>query len=420
MKLFTDERGQTTIVMMLTIASLCGMAGFAVDVGTLFHAKRMLQTAADAGAIAGSADRGYGTATASAKAATAQNGITDGVNGVVVTVNNPPLIGPHAGKSGFVEVTVTQTAPTFFMKVFHLTSMTVSARAVAANVPISGCIYTLDPSGIDIGLSGSGDLNMPDCGIVVDSASSNAVSLSNNAHMTAQSIGIVGGYSGAAANYSPLPITGIPPAADPLASRVSAPSFAISSCVSDPHPTGTVTMGPTDPTVPVCYNGLTMSGSGTITLEPGLYIINGGLSSSGSVNVVLDPAALAANPGAGVTFYLAQPNGSVSLTGSGALNVSAPNDSLAPAGTPPSPYDGILFYEDARDTNTMKVSGSNSSTIYGIFYAPSASLTLTGSTGTGFYADLVVHALNINGSNNIHNYSKINGNSPLAGAALVE
>src|SRR6266702_4316916 len=340
MKLFTDERGQTTIVMMLTIASLCGMAGFAVDVGTLFHAKRMLQTAADAGAIAGSADRGYGTATASAKAATAQNGITDGVNGVVVTVNNPPLIGPHAGKSGFVEVTVTQTAPTFFMKVFHLTSMTVSARAVAANVPISGCIYTLDPSGIDIGLSGSGDLNMPDCGIVVDSASSNAVSLSNNAHMTAQSIGIVGGYSGAAANYSPLPITGIPPAADPLASRVSAPSFAISSCVSDPHPTGTVTMGPTDPTVPVCYNGLTMSGSGTITLEPGLYIINGGLSSSGSTNVQLDPSAPA---GAGVTFYLAPPNGSVSLTGSGALNISAPNNTSYP-------YNGILFYQDRNDT----------------------------------------------------------------------
>src|SRR6266702_8246458 len=344
MKLFTDERGQTTIVMMLTIASLCGMAGFAVDVGTLFHAKRMLQTAADAGAIAGSADRGYGTTTASAKAATAQNGITDGVNGVTVTVNGPtqggPQSGPHYHMTGFVEVIVQQSAPTFFMKLFHLTSMTVSARAVAANVPISGCIYTLDPSGIDIGLSGSGDLNMPDCGIVVDSASSNAVSLSNNAHMTAQSIGIVGGYSGAAANYSPLPITGIPPAADPLASRVSAPSFAISSCVSDPHPTGTVTMGPTDPTVPVCYNGLTMSGSGTITLEPGLYIINGGLSSSGSTNVQLDPSAPA---GAGVTFYLAPPNGSVSLTGSGALNISAPNNTSYP-------YNGILFYQDRNDT----------------------------------------------------------------------
>ena len=409
MKLFTDERGQTTIVMMLTIACLCGMAGFAVDVGAMFHAKRILQTAADAGAIAASAERPYGTATASAKAATAQNGITDGVSGATVTVNYPPTSGVHAGVSGFIEVIVSQSEPTFFMKLFHLSSMTVSARAVAGTIPLSGCIYTLDPSGIDIGLSGSGDLYMPDCGIVVDSASSNAISLTNNAHMTAQAIGIVGGYSGNAANYSPLPITGIAPAPDPLA-FLTPPPYATSSCISDPHPTGTATLGPTTPGGTVCYNGLTMSGSGTVTLSPGVYVINGGLSSSGSVNVQLDPAA---PTGSGVTFYLAPPNGSVSLTGSGALNLSAPNDST-------NPYNGILFYQDPNDTNTMKVAGSNSSSIYGIFYAPSASLTLTGSSGTNFYADLVTHALNINGTNNLHNYSGQNGSSPLAGAALVE
>ena len=400
MNLIRDERGQTMIVTALCIASLCGMAGFAVDVGTLFRAKRNLQTAADAAAVAGADESKYGDWKAAAKAAAAQNGITDGSGGATVTVNNPPSSGSHA--SG-VEVIITVSEPTYFMKVFHLTSMNVSARAVAGLTAGSGCIYTLGTSGTDIGLTGTADLSMPNCGILVDSAASNAIRMTGSSGITAQSIGIVGGYSTTgSASMNPSAVTGIAPAPDPLA-FLSAPSFNAASCLADPHITGSGshTIGPAISGGTVCYNGLSITGSGAVTLNPGLYIINGGFSMTGSGSLT----------GSGITFYLAAPTGSASLSGSGALNVSAPT-----SGT----YNGILFFEDPSDSHAMTITGSGSSNIQGIFYAPSAALSMTGSSGANISADLVVGSLSMTGSSNFQNYSTINSSEPLQTAALTE
>jgi hypothetical protein len=402
MRLFREEAAQTTVIMALSIFCLCGMAGFAVDVGTLFKTKRMLQTAADAGAIAGAAELKYGDWLAAANAATTQNGETNNINGVTVTVNNPPSSGSHVG-TGYVEVIVTQSAPTYFMKLFNLTSMNVSARAVAGLGPASGCIYALDTSGIDIGMTGTSDLSMPNCGIVVNSGSSNAINLTGGATITADSVGVVGNVSQTAkSSITPTPITGIAPAFDPL-SYITAPSFDPTTCLADPHlsGSGTATIGPSVAGGTVCYNGLSVSGSRTVTMTPGLYIINGSFSFTGSGEI----------DGPGVTFYLAPPNGAVSLTGSGVLNISAPT-----TGT----WNGILFYEDVNDTNSMKVSGSSSSTIEGIFYAPSASLTMTGSSASQIYSDLVVSSLSMTGTSNFSNYSAVNANEPLQSSYVVE
>ena len=395
MKRFSDQRGQTTVVIALSIFTLCGMAGLSADVGTLFRAKRVLQTAADAGAIAAAAEAYWNNSSAAAKAIAASNGVTDGTNGYTVTESIIP--------SGY-QVVATQAAPTYFMKLFHLTSVTVSATAVANNGPGNGCIFTLDTSGVDVGLSGTGTLTMPDCGVVVNSAGSKALSLTGGSAINALSIGIVGGYSdssNAPNSLSPTPVTGIAPAANPL-SFEPAPSFSSSSCLPDPHPTGgPVTLGPAVAGGTVCYNGLSISGSGAVTFNPGTYIINGAFSMSGSGTA----------SGAGVTFYMAPPNGSLSLTGSGALTLSAPT-----SGT----YDGILFFQDPSDTNTMKVAGASGSDIEGIFYAPSAALNLSGSSGATFYADLVTYALGISGNNSIQSYAKKNANTPLTAPRLVQ
>lgn len=389
-----DQRGQTTIVMALSIFSVLGMAGLAADVGTLFRAKRVLQTAADAAAITAAAEGRYGDFVTPAKNIAALNGVTDGSNGYTVSVG---LI------SGGYRVVASQSAPTFFMKVFHLNSMSVSATAVASNGPASNCIYALDPSGIDIGLTGTSDLNMPDCGIIINSGSSNGLNMTGTSDLTASSIGIVGGYDTTKnTNFSPIPVTGIAPAPNPLA-FLTAPSYSVSSCLSDPHITGggTASLGPSTSGGVVCYNGLSISGSGTQTLQPGTYVINGTFSYSGSGSL----------SGSGVTIYLAPPNGALSLTGSGTLNLSAPT-----SGT----YNGILFYEDAADTNTMKITGSTGSNVQGIFYAPNAAVTLSGSSGATIQADLVVHALSMSGTANFTNYSEANSNEPLSSPRLVQ
>jgi Flp pilus assembly protein TadG len=403
MKLLRDERGQTMVITAMALTCLLGMAGFSVDVGLMFRAKRMLQTAADAGAIAGASEYNYSDVTTAADNATAQNGMTNGSNGVTVTVNNPPKSGTHTSSSSAVEVIVSQNVPTFFMKIFHLSTMKVSARSVAGNGPASGCIYTLDTSGIDVGMTGSGALSIPDCGIVIDSAASNALNLTGSGTISALSIGIVGNYNETGSGtISPTPVSGVAPEPNPLG-YLTAPSFSVSSCLANPSFTGSSsnTIGPAIAGGTVCYNGLSMTGSGSLTMQPGTYIINGAMSQTGSGSI----------SGSGITIYLAPPNGSLSLTGSGSLNLTAPT-----SGT----YNGILFYEDPTDTNAMSVTGSGSTDVEGIFYAPAAKMTLTGSGSSAFYADLVVSSLSITGSGTLGNYSSKNPNEPLVSARLVE
>jgi hypothetical protein len=68
----------------------------------------------------------------------------------------------------------------------------------------------------------------------------------------------------------------------------------------------------------------------------------------------------------------------------------------------------------------MSITGSTGSTLAGIFYAPAAALSLSGSSGANIYADLVVSSLSMTGTSNFQNYSTINANEPLQTSTLTE
>ena len=144
------ESGQATVMVALAMVGILGFTSLAIDVGMLFHTKRTLQTAADAAAVAGASEYPYTNATGvqnAAYAASSANGMTNGSNGVTVTVNNPPKGGSHTG-AGNVEVIVTQNAGTFLMGLFGKSSVPVAARAVAyKGAPSNACLYVMAPSG---------------------------------------------------------------------------------------------------------------------------------------------------------------------------------------------------------------------------------------------------------------------------------
>lgn len=387
--------------MAICLACCCGLLGLSVDTGLMFRAKQMLQTAADCGALAGAAELSFGGSAAAAKGASALNGMTDGLNGVTVTVNTPPLHGAYTGVANYVEVIVTQSVPTYFMKIFQINSMNVSARSVGGLRPSAACIYTLDATSTDVSLTGNGSLSIPNCGLIVNSTSSNAVTLSGNATLTAQSIAIVGGASSSSPGaLSPAPVTGVAPVSDPLA-YLSAPSYNSSACLPNPSPSGMVTLGPSTAGGTICYNGLTLSGQAAVTLNPGVYVINGSFSTSGQSSIT----------GNGVTIYLPAPSGQLSLSGGSVVKLTAPTS---------GPYSGILLYEDRSNTNGMSVSGGAGSVLTGIFYAPKARVTFTGNGGGRYNADLVCYQLTINGNGTIAQYEGSSGTSPLANARMVE
>jgi Flp pilus assembly protein TadG len=414
MKSLKDESGQAVVLMLLSMTVLLGFVAFAVDVGLLLRAKRVVQTAADSAAIAGAAELSFGDAVAAAKADAAQNGVTDGSGGTTVAVTN--ISGP-GGKTNYVQVIATQPQPTFFMKMFNFNSVPVSARAVAAAIPSPACIYTLSSTTPDtndspaggVSVTGSADLELPTCGILDNALGADAVHVTGGATLNAKAIGIVGTdtvHNGGVLNPNP-PTTGMTAVSDPLSSLVSPPpaSDYSSGCLADPqYGTGSHTIGPASPSGFVCYTGFSVSkGTPAITLNPGLYIFNG----AAGLNIASGGTFTSTG---GVTFYFV--NGA-SFTFSNGVSVSL---SAPTTGT----YSGILFYQDASDTAPDSFVGGSSENVNGIFYLPAANLTLANGIAATFNVDLVVGSLSMSGNATLSPYAPLTSSSPLSSPQLVE
>lgn len=401
-KVLKDERGQTLILAALCFTMLLGFVALAVDVGLMFRAKRVMQTAADSGAIAGAEELNYADVTAAAQADAARNGVTNGSDGATVAVNNPPLQGPHTGNAGYVEVIVSQSQATYFMNVFNQGSMTVSGRAVAALGATQNCVYALNPSGTDITLSGGVNVQMPGCALYSDSNGSTALSVSGNSTLHAQAINLVGNYSSiGGSTVTPTPNVGIASVSDPLA-YLPPPSFNTSSCLANPNlgGGGTFTIGPATAGGTICYNGLQIGNGATVTLKPGIYVINGSLTVNGGSPVT----------GTGVTFYFPA-SGSLNLSNGATFNLTAPT-----SGT----YDGILFYQNRSNSTAVSIQGGTTSSMAGILYFPDANLTISGGSSTSTYASVIANTLTFSGGITMKNYALVNSSTPLTSARLVE
>jgi uncharacterized membrane protein len=130
-----NESGQTLVLTALAMTIMLGFLALALDVGILFKTRRNMQTVADAAATAGALNSYYykndaAKAIAAGQAASKANFFVDGVGGVSVTINAPPLSGPNKS-SGFVEAIIRKPVPTLFMGLFGRKSVTVETRAVA-------------------------------------------------------------------------------------------------------------------------------------------------------------------------------------------------------------------------------------------------------------------------------------------------
>jgi Flp pilus assembly protein TadG len=424
MKRMREESGQAAIMAVLCLTCILGFVGFATDVGVLLHAKRNLQIAADAAALAGANEINIDPTQilTAAKAASAQNGFTDGVNSVTVTPSNGPADGPHAGDASYVEAIVTQTQPTFFMRLFNFSSMPVSARAVAFNGASNGfgCLTALNQTApAAINLQGHFTVDAPGCQVIDSSKDPCALQFTGNAgSLIAGSVGVVGptlggtqGVCGFPTDSSPLPVTGVPQTSDPLASTYQ-PLTAAQKGTCAAAPTGN-TWGSSggnvlaDGSTVFCYSG-NISISNTVTMMPGIYVFTGSLGLQGH-------GQLQSN--GGVTIYLAAPNGNMNMGGAGNAtlgSLTAPSSGL---------FKNVVIYEEPADTNPVDLTGTPISNLSGIIYLPSAQLKLggTGTLNQTLNVDLVVNTLFDfgNATVNITDFSASH-NTPLHTIALVE
>jgi Flp pilus assembly protein TadG len=398
--LLRDDDAQVVVLVALAMVIIVSFVGFAIDVGQMRYAKRQLQNAADAAALAGATELNYcgGTANCTALQTAAQNAITENGygsstlatncgtpgSGLSITVNNGPCAlgsktaDPHYGDTNYVEVVVTQPQPTYFARVLGLNSVSISARAEAALAGGTNCMYALDPSGSNaITVDVLAAINSQ-CGIVDESSSSSALTCNLLAYIGASQIGVVGGYSGfLCLGISPSPKTHIarPSPADPLAylPKPSVPacgtnlntSGAIHGSPSALNITGTATLYPD---YAYC-GGINIGLGANVTFMPGTYVLTSTNSGSNRLPGGLQINLLSAVNGTGVTFYNYGPSGGVTFLFSsltlGGVSLVAPT-----SGT----YSGILFFQDPGNSSQATIIGSSSwnTRLEGTYYFPSA------------------------------------------------
>jgi Flp pilus assembly protein TadG len=368
-----DECGQALALTALGMTMLLAFMALALDTGTLFRAKRRLQIAADAAAVAGTLDYLYNgsttTAAAAAKAASAQNGYTDGSNGVSVSVSDPPTDGPNSGNAAFYEAVVTKPIPTTFMGIAGFSTVTVGARAVAG-VPTAGsaCIWIMANSGTAFDLQGSYDIEATGCGIYVNSPSSNALSVTGNGGtLNAKFLDVVGSSTSIHATQPTAPTLDAAPRKNPWG-NLTGPTPSNGGCTTTDTTTTSITGSVTGPGLnkAICYTkAVTLNGA---TLGAGTYTFENGVTISGTVTV---------NSGT-IDIY----SGTFNQPSNTLLNITAPT-----SGT----YNGIALLQTATDTNDLQVQfGSNNQTLDGYIFALGAEVYLQdhggGITATGIVA----------------------------------
>jgi hypothetical protein len=448
------ESGQALVLTALALAVILGVTGLAIDMGVMRYQKRIEQSAADAAAIAGAQNLKYDGAGSTgvisgAQNASAADGFTSAsgvtcpsstsglptdlaVGTVDVTVCNPPIAGPHAGDSDYVETYVSAGQPTYFMKIFGVDSETITARAVATNLgggADSGCVYTLGPPNASIegvNINGSVTLYAPSCGIV-DNGDYNTKG--NKLIVTVDSFGMSGnqestlGTTTCIATPNSCPTMGMPASADPLG-YLTPPCTSCSggntiniSGTSDTACGTGCTYDSSNSTYyisPGTYCSITITGTATenVVFDSGLYIIDG--MGSGCTTESLN---ISGNPnisGTGVTFFFTN-SSTLNMTGTPLITLSAPT-----SGT----YQGVLFYQDPTDTNTNgpSLGGNTGSNFTGVIYFPNDQFTMYGNNVSYDVGMVICYSLNFSGNPDVtvDGPGGIPGGDPLKNAILVE
>jgi hypothetical protein len=360
-----------------------------------------MQGAADQAAYSAVIAGGGTNGAIEGKAAAASMGFVDGVNGVSVTVNQPPVVpDPNNGNANAVQVVISQPQPRYFTSLFLASAPTVSASAVAAPNGGGTCVVALDPTANGATTdSGSVVVNMPNCDLEVKSNSSDALDSSGGATLSVHNSYIVGNcdhFSGSSCSTSGFSASGLNKTGvnsstitDPFA-NTTAPT--VGPCGANPtSPTGggSPSTYNTPSTATTIYPGVYCGGisvKGPLTMSPGVYILtnNGGFDVGGGSNDTLSngspPTCSGRNPyanGNGVTIYLtgSNSNGKIAITSCVALTAPTTGNTK-----------GIVFWVDKNVSNSPQdgfTGGAIGVYVNGSIYDPSRQVKYTGSATTG-------------------------------------
>ena len=400
-RLWLNEDGATAVITGIVMIVLMGFAGLAVEVGLWYGDRRAAQTAADAAAL-GAAYRIYENGTEAddiveaGEADAARNGYIDGEDGISLTVTNPPTTGPNAANEYAAEAVVVRERPTMMAGLFMGDDVSIRTRAVAV-VPVSGpfCILALDPTGGSaLKFGGTSELQLENCGMIVNSSSSSAMNLVGGSVVGATYADITGNYSKSINSTLDLdegaPNTGVDPLPDPFA-HLNIPSGT--GCTFTNFQTDNNNAawgGAPQPLSPGRYCG-GLRVRNIAHMAPGNYVIVGGTFK------VVSGAVLTSDPG--VTIFLTGSGSDyaqVDISGGSTVNITAPT-----SGT----YRGIAFFQDRNAPgggSPNAFNGGSTMEIKGAIYIPKQEIQYNGgNTSSGGCTKMVAFTIEFTGNSDV-------------------
>lgn len=459
MRIFKEESGQALLITALfTGIVFLGVAALAIDVGMLYRERRIVQTAADAGALAAAVGESKGTnITTSADAAATQNGLN--IVSATPTAGQATVtaVDGIAGKTGtaYVQVTVTNYTPTFFMGAFnaHFKLVSVSASAQASYLTSSnGCVTGLSPTGSvvpyasgaetngstsmtwgttvmsDVATEGNSKIIALNCGVVACGPASEASGNGKTAAaIYAWDSGSISALSNSAPSYgtdnSGSTISAAPTiktcSGDPLASSMPAqptPGSCIDPSWMSSHNAG----GSAETISPGTYCNFNSENVSTLTMNPGVYIVTNTFSTNSGSTI----------KGSGVTIVLA--NGAIANSGNytyvagGATPYGVGNGTTMDISAPTSgTYANIAIWDEnssASTPDTFTFGGGASSTFTGAIYAPNTNLVLGNGSGTSaISSNIVANTIMVLGGSTIqNNYQPTSSGAAAGGVNLAQ
>ena len=426
--------GAVLIWCAFLLPVLVGMVGLVIDGGLMMASYREAQNAADAAALAGAYDliRGTSNATAVTDATTIVTGASyNNLPTATVTVNIPPVSGPYKGSTPYyVQAVVTCPFTAHFIQVLPGVSgsQSVTAQAVAQIGFTSGGagVLALSPSGTGLSVGGSALLAIPGT-IQVNSSTTtsvnDAVKMTGTTKIQALTVNIAGGenLAGSASitnvgGIGPNPVVLGAPSVPDLFSFLPTPTTAngvvntVQSASKLSVGSGTLTLNPG-----IYIGGIDIHGSTHVTLNPGIYVLEGGgmniagsaVISDGGKGVMFYNTGADYNPTTGApdtsdpidpfnqSFPAADPAanfGPISLAGSAQITIS-------PLSTAGNPFNGVVYYQRRANTQAVGITGSTTDATTGTIYAKWAALNLAGTMSSS--AQFVVNTVGVTGSGTI-------------------
>jgi Flp pilus assembly protein TadG len=454
MKVFRDQSGNVLALTAVSLTVLMGFMALAIDAGMLYRAKRQVQKVADSAALAAAAQMASdGSGQTAANAAVTKDGFTiDASAAGAMTVT--PLVQTASSTTGYVKVTVTEHAPTFFLPIVSssLRTIDVSAAAAASYTLTSNseCMLGLSQSGTavpnasgvetdgsttmtwsttvmsDVATEGNSKIKTPHCGVQACGPTSEvAGSGKTAAGIYAWGSGSITALSNTAPSYgtdnSGSTITSTPTlkscAGDPLASAMPTKPTA-GTCIDPTWMQNGTAGGHAESISPGTYCNFNTANVSTLTMQAGTYIITNTFSTNSGSTI----------NGTGVTIYLA--NGAIANSGNytyvagGATPYGVGNGTTMNISAPTTgSYAGIALW-DGNSSNstpdTVTFGGGAGSTFSGAIYAPNTNLVLGNGSGTStLSSNIIANTIMVLGGSTItNNYTPSGSGSTPTGTGI--